>query len=100
MLVDYAKLDHFRDFITSPQVILDLPFGERLLCLADGSVLETPNLIRTMIPERVVAQYTQFCKENDFTPLSRSTMLRMRRSKSLSFQGLDYIAAAERLSTT
>lgn len=97
MRVDYAKLDHFLDFITSPHVILDLPFGERLLSLADGRVLETPNLIRTMIPERVVAQYTQFCKENNFTPFSRSTMLRILSSCAAtvrkSLQGLDYIAA-------
>ena len=98
MRVDYAKLDHFLDFITSPHVILDLPFGERLVCLADGSVLETPNLIRTMIPERVVAQYTQFCRQNNYcTPFSRSTILRVLPSYAAtvrkSLQGLDYIAA-------
>ena len=97
MRVDYAKLDHVLDFITSPHVILDLPFWERLLCLADGSVLETPSLIRTMIPARVVAQYTQFCKQNNFTPFSRSAMLRVLPSYAMtvrkSLQGLDYIAA-------
>ena len=97
MRVDFAKLDHFLSFITSPHVILDLPFGQKLLHLADGSVLETPNLIRTMIPERIVAQYTQYCKENNFTPFSRSTMLRILSSCAAtvrkSLQGLDYIAA-------
>ncbi|KAL9975815.1 hypothetical protein ACROYT_G013020 [Oculina patagonica] len=97
MRVDYAQLDHFLDFITSPHVILDLPFGQRLLPLSDGSVLETPNLIRTMIPERIVAQYTQYCKEVRFTPFSRSTMLRVLSSCAASvrksLQGLDYIAA-------
>ena len=97
MRVNYAQLDHFLEFITSPHVVIDLPFGQRLLSLADGSLLETPNLIRTMIPERIVAQYTQYCKEVNFTPFSRSTMLRVLSScpatvrKSL--QGLDYIAA-------
>ena len=52
MRVNYAQLDHFLEFITSPHVVTDLPFGQRLLSLADGSLLETPNLIRTMIPER------------------------------------------------
>ena len=51
MCVNYAQLDHFLDFITSPHVIIDLPFGQKLLSLADGSVLEMPNLIRSMIPE-------------------------------------------------
>ena len=97
MRVNYAQLDHFLDFITSPHVILDLPFGRRLLSLADGSVLETPNLIRTMIPERIVAQYTQYCEEVSFTPFSRTTMLRILSSCAAtvrkSLQGLDYIAA-------
>ena len=97
MRVNCAQLDHFLDFITSPHVILDLPFGQRLLSLADGSLLETPNLIRTMIPERIVAQYTQYCKEVSFTPFSRSTMLRVLSSCAAtvrkSLQGLDYIAA-------
>ena len=95
--VDYAKLDHFLDFITSPHIILDFPFGQRLLSLPDGSVLETPNLIRTMIPERVVALYTQFCKENNFIPFSRSTMLRILSSRAAtvrkSLQGPDFITA-------
>lgn len=97
MRVNYAQLDHFLDFITSPHMILDLPFGHRLLSLSDGSVLETPNLIRTMIPERIVAQYTQYCSEVCFTPFSRSTMLRILSSCAAtvrkSLQGLDYIAA-------
>ena len=46
MRVNYAQLDHFLDCITSPHVIQDLPFGQRLLSLSDGSVLETPNLRR------------------------------------------------------
>ena len=97
MRIDYAQLDHFLDFITSPRVILDLPFGQKLLPLADGSVLEMPNLIRAMIPERIVAQYTQYCEEVKFKPFSRSTMLRILSSCTAtvrkSLQGLDYIAA-------
>ena len=97
MRVNYAQLDHFLDFITSPHVVIDLPFGQRLLSLADGSLLETPNLIRTMIPERIVAKYTQYYKEVNFTPFSRSTMLRVLSSCAAtvrkSLQELDYIAA-------
>ena len=97
MRVNYAQLDHFLEFITSPHVVIDLPFGQRLLSQADGSLLETPNLIRTMIPERIVAQYTQYCKEVNFTPFSRSTILRVLSSCAAtvrkSLQGLDYVAA-------
>ena len=50
-----------------------------------------------MIPERIVAQYTHYCKEVSFTPFSRSTMLRILSSCAAtvrkSLQGLDYFAA-------
>ena len=58
MRVNFAQLDHFLEFITGPHVAISLPFGQRLLSLAHGSILETPNLIRTMIPEPIVAQCT------------------------------------------
>ena len=97
MRVNEEQLDHFLTFITSPHVIQDLPFGQKTLALADGTVVETPNIIRTLIPERIVAQYKQYCEEVEFTPFSRSTMLRILSSCSAtvrrSLHGLDYIAA-------
>ena len=58
MRVNYAQVDHFLDFIASPHVIQDLPFGQRLLSLSDGSVLETPNLIRYRTPTRNICKTT------------------------------------------
>ena len=50
-----------------------------------------------MIPERIVAQYTQNRKEVDFTPFSRSTMLHVLSSCAAtvrkSLQGPHYVAA-------
>ena len=43
------QLDHFLTFITSPHVIQDLSFGQKTLSLADGTVVETPNVIRTVL---------------------------------------------------
>lgn len=60
MRVDTDQLDHFLTFIVSPHVIQDLPFGQRYLHLSSGKVLETPNVIRTMIPQRIVEQYIRF----------------------------------------
>ena len=97
MRVDNSQLDHFLSFITSPHVIQDLPFGQRFLRLSNGKVLETPNVIRTMISQRIVDQYRQFCLETNFTPFSSSTMLRILSSCSAtvrkSLQGLDYFTA-------
>lgn len=97
MRVDHSQLDHFLCFITSPHLIQDLPFGQRHLRLSNGRILETPNVIRSMIPQRIVDQYGQYCSETSFTPFSASTMLRILSSCTAttrkSLQGLDYFAA-------
>ena len=97
MRVDESQLDHFLCFITSPHVVQDLPFGERYLYLSNGKILETPNVIRAMIPQRVIDQYHQFCSETNFKPFSALTMQRILSSCTAtvrkSLQGLDYFAA-------
>ena len=57
--VDLRKLDHFLNFITSGHLIQDLPFGQKHLKLSCGDVIEVPNVICLMIPQRVVQQHTQ-----------------------------------------
>ncbi|CAH3144818.1 unnamed protein product [Porites lobata] len=97
MRVDNKQLDHFLTYITSPHVIQDLPFGQRYLRLSSGKILETPNVIRAMIPNRLVKQYQAYCEETNFTPFSPTTMLRVlsacRATVRKSLQGLDYIAS-------
>ena len=97
MRVDEIQLDHFLSFITSAHIIQDLPFGQRYLKLANGQVLECPNVIRSMIPQRIIAQYREYCTENEMTPFSNSTMSRILSVCSAtvrkSLQGLDYISA-------
>lgn len=66
--VDLKQLDHFLSFVTSPHIIQDLPFGERKLKLSSGQVIEVPNVIRTVIPQRIARQYTQYCQETGFKP--------------------------------
>ena len=48
--VSMKKLDHFLSFITSGQVIQDLPFGERTLKLSGNTEVTIPNVVRTLIP--------------------------------------------------
>lgn len=43
--IDLKELDHFPNFITSPYIIQDLPFGEKFLKLSSGEVVRTPNVI-------------------------------------------------------
>ena len=98
MRVEPVKLEHFVSFITSPHVIQDVPFGEKLLKLSTGEIIKTPNVIRTMIPERIVQQYQQYCCETNFEPMSKRTLQRVlavcSSSVRKSLQGLDNFSAS------
>ena len=84
--------------ITSPHGIQDFPFGEKLLQLSTGQIIKTPNAIRTMIPERIVQQYQQYCCETNFEPMSKRTLQRVlavcSSSVRMSLQGLDNFSAS------
>ena len=98
MRVSTAQIDHFISFITSPHIIQDLPFGERTIMLSTRETIKVPNVIRMIIPERIVIQYMTCCQESGFTPLSRATLLRIlskcAASVRTSLQGLDYVSSA------
>ena len=97
MQVEDKQLDHFLSCITSPHVIQDVPFGQRYLRLSSCKILETPSVIRTIIPNKLLKQYQAYCEETEFTPFSPATMLRVlsacAASVRTSVQGLDYIAS-------
>ena len=82
--VDISQLDHFVNFITSPYIVQDLPFGERFLKLSSGEVIHTPNVIRVSVNERIIDQYLQYCQESEATPLSKSTLHRILSACSAS----------------
>lgn len=98
MAVPEEKLSHFLDFITSPHIVQDLPFGSKTITLSSKEVITVPNIIRSMIPERIVSQYQTYAAESNFVPMSRSSLLRIldvcSASTRKSLQGLDYITAA------
>lgn len=58
MRVSTAQIDHFIAFSTSAHVIQDLPFGERTITLTARVTIKVPNVLRTMVPERLVRQYS------------------------------------------
>ena len=94
--VSTAQIDHFVAFITSAHTTQDLPFGERTVTLTSRETIKVPNVIHTMIPERMVKQYLAYCDEMGFKPLSRSTLVRILNvcpSVRKSLQGLDYISS-------
>jgi len=98
MRVSTAQIENFIAFITSPYIVQDLPFGERTIMLSTEETIKVPNIIRMIIPERIVIQYITYCQEFGFTPLSRTTLLRIlskcAASVRTSVQGLDYVSLA------
>lgn len=94
MFVSDAQLEHFLDFITSPYVIQDMPYGQKSIKLSTNEILEVPNVVRMLIPESITKQYLSYAEEKGFKPLSRSTLLRILSVGSefvrKSLQGLDY----------
>ena len=97
-VIPEVKLAHFLDFITSSHIIQDLPFGAKTITLSSKQIIQVPNVVRNMIPERIVKQYQAYSAESNFTPMSRSTLLRILRVCSAStrkaLQGIDYISSA------
>ena len=87
-----SQVDHFIAFITSGHIIQDLHFGERTITLSSRETIKVPNVIRTIVPERIVKQYFAYCDEAGFKPLSRSTLLHVLNvcsaSVRTSLQGL------------
>ena len=55
-------------------------------------------MVRTLIPERIVKQYTTYCQESQFKPLSRTTLPRILNvcavSVCTSLEGIDYVSSA------
>lgn len=98
LFVSPTQVDHFLDFISSPHIIQDLPFGEKTVKLSTNEVVTVPNVIRVLIPESIVKQYLAYAEESNFTPLSRRTLLNILSvcvaSTRKSLQGLDYISCA------
>ena len=95
--LDKCKLDHFMEFIPRPYFYQDVAFGSRTLKLESGEEMVMPNIVRTVARCTIINQYLDFCKEENFTPLSRATMWRIlevqEASQRKSLKGLDNTAA-------
>ena len=72
------QLAHFIDFIQSPHIITDMPSGEHTIKLSSGQKIAVPDVIRNIIPSRIVAQYLAYCEEagktKGFKPLASSSL--------------------------
>ena len=72
--MDFTKVDHFVDFVSSPMFLQDVAFGTKILKLSTGQKLEIPGVVRTLISSRLVTSYQAYCEETKYEPLGRSTL--------------------------
>ena len=95
--LNISKVDHFIDFANRPYFHQDVAFGTRNLKLENGGTIEMPNVVRKVTRSTMVAQYLEFCNEDEFEPLSRAMLFRIleirEASQCKSLQGLDNTAA-------
>ena len=95
--IDQGKVDHFISYISQPQLHQDVAFGTKTLKLDSGERIIIPAVVRTLIPSRIIEQYTSYCKEQQFEPASIRCLFRMLEVCSASMQrslhGLDNISA-------
>ena len=95
--IDMSKVDHFLEFINRPYFYQDVSYGTTLLKLDSGQTMEMPNVVRTVTRSTMISQYMQFCQEERFEPLSRTTLFKIlevrQASQRKSLQGLDNTAA-------
>jgi hypothetical protein len=96
---DY-QLEHFIEFIISPHICTDLPFGEKQLTLSTGETLIIPLTIRNLAPQHIITQYYNYCQEyygNTFRPLGQSTLYSILNGCAASIRrsltGLDSVSA-------
>lgn len=96
--IDVQKLNHFLSFVDQPYFYQDVAYGTRNIKLESGDKLIMPNVVRTVGRSTMIELYFKQCKEEEFPPLSSSTLYRILKvreaSQRKSLQGLDNIAAS------
>ena len=95
--IESAKVDHILDYISRPELLQDVAFGTKTLKLDSGDSIVIPAVVRTLIPSRIIEQYVQYCKQEQFEPTSERSLYRILEVCSASMQkslaGLDNVTA-------
>ena len=58
--IDQGKVDHFISYILQPQLHQDVAFATKTLKLDSGERIIIPAVVRTLIPSRIIEQYTSY----------------------------------------
>lgn len=93
------QVEHFIDFIISNYVCTDVPFGERILVLSDGTKLSIPDTVRNCNSTRIINQYYRYSSDlfPDLPVLHESSLFKIldacKASTRKAVSGLNYFVA-------
>ncbi|GMT21878.1 hypothetical protein PFISCL1PPCAC_13175, partial [Pristionchus fissidentatus] len=54
-----AKLQYFMDFLASPEVMADLPFGSKKVTMSDGTKCSISNFLRLQRASEIIFMFTR-----------------------------------------
>ena len=96
--ISNENIEHFLDFVMSPTMMTDTPFGENSHKLSNGQTLIVPKIILNSVRTRTVNLYLEYCTETQYTDvLSERTYMRILEAVEpnirKSMKGLDNYAA-------
>lgn len=97
-----AQVTHFIDFILSPHICTDMPFGEKKIKLSNGTELTVPDTIRNLNSTRIIQHYYEYCCQMfiGFEPLGSSSLFKIlekcKASTRKAQQGLNNFVAEGR----
>ena len=81
--LDPVKVDHFIDFVSSPNYLQNVAYGTKTIKLTNGEAFEIPSVVRNVTSSRLVNLYFSFCQEVTFEPLARSTLFGILKVSTL-----------------
>ncbi|XP_052097915.1 uncharacterized protein LOC127732770 [Mytilus californianus] len=94
--INYAMLQHAVEFFSDPSFNQISSYTTHDLKLDSGDILVIPDVVRTVIHSNLIKLYKLYCADNDFNPLSDSTLYQVlnacEASKRKCLKGLDNIA--------
>jgi hypothetical protein len=97
MRLSMPKVLHFIQFISSPSYHQVVGYGSKKLELSTGVEIHIPKVVRNIISSRLINMYMSYCKDQEYTALSRSTLYNILKvcaaSQKKNLHGLDNITA-------
>ena len=92
---DAEKVDSFLDFIVSPLIAEELPYGQVDLKTSDGTVITVPNVVRKLPPTRIIDSYKSFLDEQGESNLALSDSTYIRILKTCKAETLNRVAGVD-----